>query len=151
MDAAKIQTIIDISCHRAFLFGDSVSTEVFSFASGTMVSLPHTIKMVGSSIHQRRLIRQYSSLKVAVPYDSLGDEQKEKTLQVYDYSLLAAFSWRKGGDYVLSEHFTFAFVCFCCIPLQTTEPLQYAPSCCAEFLCAISGIKRPSFRFGAFF
>lgn len=59
--------------------------------------------------------------------------------------------WRKGGDYVLSEHFTFALAYFSCILLQITENLQYAPSCCAEVPCAISGVKQPSYRFGAFF
>jgi hypothetical protein len=49
-----------------FLFGDSVSTEILPLAFGTVVSLPHAIKMVGSCIYQRGLIREYSCLKITV-------------------------------------------------------------------------------------
>ena len=49
--SAKIQHRFVILCHRTFLFVDSVSTEILSLAFGTVVSLPHAIKMVGGSIH----------------------------------------------------------------------------------------------------
>ena len=49
-----------------FLFGDSVSTEIFPFAFGAMVSLPYAVEVVGGGIDQLGLVGEDSGLEVAV-------------------------------------------------------------------------------------
>ena len=49
-----------------FLFGNSISTEGFSFALGTSSPLPDAVEVVGGGIDQRRFVGEDAGLEVAV-------------------------------------------------------------------------------------
>ena len=51
-----------------FLFGNSISTEGFSFALGTSSPLPDAVEVVGGGIHQRWLVGEDTGLEVAVAF-----------------------------------------------------------------------------------